>query len=56
MKIKVEERERNAYWNRSVLPFSVAKHRRSETRWSKMSVIPNPLGPPQSSKKFYILA
>ena len=40
MKIKVEERERNACRIRSELPFSVAKHRGSETRRSEMSVIP----------------
>ena len=39
MKIKVEERERNACRIRRKLPFSVAKHRGSETRGSEMSVI-----------------
>ena len=39
MKIKVEERERNAYRIRSKLPFSVAKHRGSETLGSEMLVI-----------------
>ena len=41
MKIKVEERERNACRIRRKLPFSVAKHRGSETRGSEMSVIRN---------------
>ena len=39
MKIKVEERERNACRIRSELLFSVAKHRGSETRGSEMSLI-----------------
>ena len=39
MKIKVEDRERNACRIRSKLPFSVAKHRGSETRGGEMSVI-----------------
>ena len=39
MKIKVEDRERNACRIRSKLPFSVAKHRGSETREGEMSVI-----------------
>ena len=47
MKIKVEERERNACRIRSKLPFSVAKHRGSETRGSEMSVIPNSFAQPQ---------
>ena len=39
MKIKVEDRVRNACRIRSKLPFSVAKHRGSETRGGEMSVI-----------------
>ena len=48
MEIKVEERERNACRIRRKLPFSVAKHRGSETRGSEMSVITNSRDAPTS--------
>ena len=39
MKIKIEERERNACRIRSEVTFSGGKHHGSETRGSKMSVV-----------------